>query len=71
MVMKPKRPTSMFVPGLAPRKIGGMEMVPRYFAIALDAAGWDSALCLDRPVADEFRRYFGVRVEYEMTSVEK
>ncbi len=51
------RPRLMYVLGLAPQKIGGLEKFLRYFAIALDAAGWDSVLCFDGPIADEFREY--------------
>jgi glycosyltransferase involved in cell wall biosynthesis len=47
----------MFVLGLAPQKIGGLEKFIRYFVIALDAAGWDSILCFDGPIATEFREY--------------
>jgi glycosyltransferase involved in cell wall biosynthesis len=47
----------MFVLGLAPQKIGGVEKFLRYFVNALDAAGWDSVLCFDGPIADEFREY--------------
>lgn len=51
------RPRLMYVLGLAPQKIGGLEKFLRYFASALDAAGWDSVLCFDGPIADEFREY--------------
>lgn len=51
------RPSLMYVLGMAPQKIGGIEKFLRYFVIALDAAGWDSVLCFDGPVAEEFRSY--------------
>jgi glycosyltransferase involved in cell wall biosynthesis len=47
----------MYVLGLAPQKIGGLEKFLRHFVIVLDAAGWDSVLCFDGPIADEFREY--------------
>jgi glycosyltransferase involved in cell wall biosynthesis len=47
----------MFVLGLAPQKIGGGEKFLRHLAIALDAAGWDSVLCFDGPIAADFREY--------------
>ena len=52
-----KRPTLMYVLGLAPQKIGGMEKFLRYFAVALDAAGWDTVLCFDGPISPEFLEY--------------
>jgi glycosyltransferase involved in cell wall biosynthesis len=55
--MDSKRPALMFVLGLAPRKIGGIEKFMRHFVIALDAAGWDSILCFDGPIATEFREF--------------
>jgi glycosyltransferase involved in cell wall biosynthesis len=51
------RPRLIFVLGLAPQKIGGIEKFLRHFVIALDAAGWDSVLCFDGPIAAEFREY--------------
>jgi glycosyltransferase involved in cell wall biosynthesis len=51
------RPRLMYVLGLAPQKIGGIEKFLRYFVTALDAAGWDAVLCFDGPIADEFREY--------------
>jgi hypothetical protein len=54
---KSGRQRLMFVLGLAPQKIGGVEKFLRYFVNALDAAGWDSVLCFDGPIADEFREY--------------
>ena len=51
------RPRLMFVLGLAPQKIGGIEKFLRYLVMALDAAGWDSVLCFDGPIAEEFREY--------------
>ena len=52
-----RRPRLMFVLGLAPQKIGGIEKFLRYFADALDASGWDSVYCFDGPIAQEFRDY--------------
>jgi hypothetical protein len=49
----------MYVLGLAPRKLGGVEKFLRHFVIALDVAGWDSVLCFDGSIADEFREYIG------------
>jgi len=51
------RPRLMYVLGLAPQKIGGLEKFLRHFVIALDVAGWDSILCFDGPIAAEFREY--------------
>lgn len=51
------RPRLMFVLGLAPQKIGGIEKFLRHLVIELDAAGWDSVLCFDGPIAAEFREY--------------
>ena len=51
------RPRLMFVLGLAPQKIGGIEKFLHYLVVALDAAGWDSILCFDGPIAAEFREY--------------
>ncbi len=56
----------MFVLGLAPQKIGGLEKFLRYFVVALDAAGWDTVLCFDGEISPEFVEYVGfpfVRVE--------
>ena len=50
-----QRPCVVFVLGLAPVKIGGMEKFLRLFAIRMDTAGWDTVLCIDGPVGDEFR----------------
>lgn len=47
----------MYVLGISPQKIGGIEKFLRYFVIALDAGGWDSVLCFDGPIAAEFRAY--------------
>jgi len=47
----------MFVLGLSPQKIGGIEKFLRHLVTALDAVGWDSVLCFDGPIADEFRKY--------------
>jgi glycosyltransferase involved in cell wall biosynthesis len=51
------RPRLIYVLGLAPQKIGGIEKFLRYFVMALDAVGWDSILCFDGPIGDEFRAY--------------
>ena len=47
----------MFVLGLAPQKIGGVEKFLKFLATSLDSAGWDTVLCFDGPVADQFRDY--------------
>ncbi len=47
----------MFVLGLSPQKIGGVEKFLKFLATSLDAAGWDTVLCFDGPVGDEFRAY--------------
>ncbi|MGA2050109.1 MAG: glycosyltransferase family 4 protein [Terracidiphilus sp.] len=47
----------MFVLGLAPRKIGGLEKFLKYLVVALDAVGWDSVLCFDGLISAEFREY--------------
>jgi glycosyltransferase involved in cell wall biosynthesis len=49
------RPCAVFVLGLAPVKIGGMEKFLRLFVLQMDGAGWDTVLCFDGPVGDEFR----------------
>ena len=51
------RPRLIFALGLAPQKIGGLEKFLLHLVIALDAAGWDSVLCFDGPIAAEFREY--------------
>ena len=51
------RPRLIFVLGLAPQKIGGIEKFLLHFTVALDAAGWDSVLCFDGPIAAGFREY--------------
>lgn len=53
-----KRPKLMFVLGLPPTKIGGIERYLRNFASTLNSAGWDSVLCFDGPITQEFREYF-------------
>ena len=50
-----QRPCAVFVLGLAPVKIGGMEKFLRLFVLRMDTAGWDTVLCFDGPVGDEFR----------------
>lgn len=55
--MDSKRPILMYVLGMAPQKIGGIEKFLKYFVIALNAAGWDSVLCFEGPIADEFLEY--------------
>lgn len=47
----------MFVLGLAPEKIGGIEKFLRLLVLALDAAGWDTILCFDGPISTVFRDY--------------
>jgi len=47
----------MYVLGLAPQKIGGIEKFLRYLTTALDVAGWDCILCFDGPISNEFRAY--------------
>ena len=49
------RPCAVFVLGLAPVKIGGIEKFLRLFALRMDEAGWDTVLCFDGVVGDEFR----------------
>jgi glycosyltransferase involved in cell wall biosynthesis len=49
------RPCVVFVLGLAPVKIGGIEKFLRLFALRMDATGWDTVLCFDGPVGDVFR----------------
>lgn len=49
------RPRLMFVLGLAPVKIGGMEKFLRLFTQNVDRRGYDTVLCFDGPVADVFR----------------
>jgi glycosyltransferase involved in cell wall biosynthesis len=51
------RPRLMFVLGLSPTKIGGIEKFLRYFVASLDAAGWDTILCFDGPISQQFREY--------------
>ncbi len=56
----------MYVLALAPNKIGGVEKFLRYFAEALEAAGWDLVLCFEGTIAPEFREYIaspGVSLE--------
>lgn len=50
-----QRPVLMFVLGLAPTKIGGIEKFLQRFVLALDLRGWDTVLCFDGPVAEVFR----------------
>ena len=49
------RPCAVFVLGLAPVKIGGIEKFLRLFAQRMDASGWDTVLCFDGAVGEEFR----------------
>ncbi len=61
-----RRPKLMYVLALAPNKIGGVEKFLRYFAEALEAAGWDLVLCFEVTIAPEFREYIagpGVSLE--------
>ena len=56
----------MYVLALAPNKIGGIEKFLRYFAEALDRAGWDVVFCFEGNIAPEFREYIakpGVTLE--------
>ena len=48
-------PCAVFVLGLAPVKIGGMEKFLRLFVMRMHRAGWDTVLCFDGPVGEEFR----------------
>lgn len=48
----------MFVAGLKPTKIGGIERFFQYLAAELDRAGWDTILCFDGPISAEFDAYF-------------
>ena len=52
--------------GLAPVKIGGIEKFLRLFVVAMDRAGWDTVLCFDGAVADEFR----ATVDFPFCSIE-
>lgn len=54
-----KRPRLMFVLGLAPQKIGGIEKFLRRLVLAMDERGWDTVLCFDGPISGEFREYVG------------
>jgi glycosyltransferase involved in cell wall biosynthesis len=47
----------MFVLALSPQKIGGIEKFIKFLAASLDAAGWDTVLCFDGPIGDQFRAY--------------
>src|ERR1700691_5943853 len=58
MHLSSKRQKLMFVLGLRPTKIGGIEKYLRYFVTTLNSAGWDSVLCFDGPITDEYREYF-------------
>jgi glycosyltransferase involved in cell wall biosynthesis len=51
------RPCLMYVLGLSPQKIGGVEKFLKFLTISLDAAGWDTVLCFDGPIANQFREY--------------
>lgn len=56
----------MYVLALAPNKIGGIEKFLRYFAEALNRAGWDVVLCFEGNIAPGFREYIagsGVMLE--------
>lgn len=54
---KASRPQLMYVLGLAPNKIGGLEKFLRYFAEVLARAGWDVVFCFEGSIAPEFREY--------------
>jgi len=58
MRLTTKRQKLMFVLGLQPTKIGGIEKYLRYFVTTLNAAGWDTVLCFDGPITQEYRDYF-------------
>ena len=47
----------MYVLALTPQKIGGVEKFLKFLAIALDSAGWDTVLCFDGEISDQFREY--------------
>jgi glycosyltransferase involved in cell wall biosynthesis len=47
----------MFVLALAPQKIGGVEKFLKFLAVALDSAGWDTVLCFDGPISEQFQGY--------------
>jgi glycosyltransferase involved in cell wall biosynthesis len=47
----------MFVLALSTQKIGGAEKFLKFLAAALDSAGWDTVLCFDGPISDQFRAY--------------
>jgi glycosyltransferase involved in cell wall biosynthesis len=50
----------MFVLGMAPTKIGGVEKFLRALVAALDTRGWNSVLCFDGDVSPEFQTFFGL-----------
>jgi glycosyltransferase involved in cell wall biosynthesis len=54
------RPCLLFVLGMMPTKIGGMEKFLRSLVIALDASGWDSVLGFDGAITPEFAEYFSL-----------
>ena len=60
------RPKLMFVLGLAPTKIGGIEKFLGGFVLAMDRAGWDTVLCFDGPVGEVFRG----SVDYPFCTIE-
>ena len=61
-----QRPTLMYVLGLAPQKIGGIEKFLRLFVLTLDRAGWNTVLCFDGPISEEFREF----IDHPSVSVE-
>ena len=54
-----ERPKLMFVLGLAPQKIGGIEKFLRHFVLAMDDRGWDTVLCFDGVISSSFREFIG------------
>jgi glycosyltransferase involved in cell wall biosynthesis len=52
------RPRLMFVVGMTPTKIGGVEKFLRALVLDLDAHGYDSILCFDGDISSEFAEYF-------------
>ena len=62
-----RRPCAVFVLGLAPVKIGGIEKFLRLFVLRMDAAGWDTVLCFDGAVGADFR----ASVEFPFCTIER
>ncbi len=56
----------MYVLGLAPKRIGGMERFLRALAVEMNASGWDCVFCFDGDVSEDFRLYIsGLNVSIE------